>query len=93
MTPPGPVFLILSLLKKAPLWPIARSAAHLLTSAELTRVRECDGTSCNWLFFDRSRGGSRRWCSMESCGNRAKARRHYRRRRVPGETAARPPVA
>ncbi len=65
----------------APLRPIVRSAAELLTSADLERVRECDGASCTWLFLDRSRNRSRRWCSMESCGNRAKARRHYRRRR------------
>lgn len=65
----------------APLAPIARSAAELLTSPELQRVRECDGADCTWLFVDGSRSRSRRWCSMASCGNRAKARRHYRRRR------------
>ncbi len=70
----------------APLGPIVRSAAELLTSGELERVRECDGASCTWLFLDRSRNRSRRWCSMESCGNRAKARRHYRRR-AKGEAA------
>ncbi len=64
----------------APLRPVVRSAAELLTSEELDRVRECDGASCTWLFLDRSRNRSRRWCSMESCGNRAKARRHYHRR-------------
>jgi predicted RNA-binding Zn ribbon-like protein len=64
-----------------PLRAIARSAAELLTSADLARVRECDGESCTWLFLDRSRSRSRRWCSMASCGNRAKARRHYRRSR------------
>lgn len=66
----------------APLWPIVRSAGDLLTGAELSRVRECDGAQCTWLFLDRSRGGSRRWCSMQSCGNRAKARRHYQRQRA-----------
>jgi len=64
----------------SPLRPIVRSAAELLTSRDLDRVRECDGASCTWLFLDRSRNRSRRWCSMESCGNRAKARRHYHRR-------------
>jgi predicted RNA-binding Zn ribbon-like protein len=62
-----------------PLWPIARSAADLLTSDDLPRIRECDADNCDWLFLDRSRSRSRRWCSMESCGNRAKARRHYQR--------------
>lgn len=58
------------------LWPIARSAAELLTSAEIDRVRECDGRGCGWLFRDTSKAGRRRWCSMAICGNRAKARRH-----------------
>lgn len=65
----------------APLWGLARSAAELLTSPDLDRVRECDGDACTWLFLDRSRNRSRRWCDMASCGNRAKARRHYRRTR------------
>jgi len=64
----------------APLWPIVRSAAELLTSAELRQVRECAAGDCTWLFLDRSRNRSRRWCSMETCGNRAKAHRHYRRK-------------
>jgi len=61
------------------LWPIARSAAELLTSPDLARVRQCAGDPCGWLFLDESRNRSRRWCDMRSCGNRAKARRHYRR--------------
>ncbi|HET9766295.1 MAG TPA: ABATE domain-containing protein [Thermoanaerobaculia bacterium] len=69
---------------QAPLRPIARSAAELLTSDDLGRVRECDGADCTWLFLDQSRNRSRRWCSMESCGNRAKARRHYHRQRTGG---------
>lgn len=69
---------------EAPLAAIAWSAAKLLTGGDLGRLRECDGTRCNWLFLDRSRNRSRRWCSMESCGNRAKARRHYRRTRATG---------
>jgi predicted RNA-binding Zn ribbon-like protein len=65
---------------RSPVWPIIESAAALLASEELNRVRECNAPDCNWLFLDRSRSGTRRWCSMQSCGNRAKARRHYRRR-------------
>jgi predicted RNA-binding Zn ribbon-like protein len=62
------------------LWPIVRSAANLLTSEELNRVGECaDDRGCGYLFLDTSRNHNRRWCSMESCGNRAKARRHYKR--------------
>lgn len=65
----------------APLHPIANSAAELLTDAALDRVRECGGDRCDWLFLDRSRNRSRRWCSMETCGNRSKARRFYHRHR------------
>jgi predicted RNA-binding Zn ribbon-like protein len=53
--------------------------ADLLTSGDLDRVGQCADDRCGWLFLDVSRNGSRRWCSMEACGNRAKARRHYRR--------------
>lgn len=66
-------------LPTSPLWPIARSAGDLLTSPDFARVTQCDGSGCTWLFLDQSRSRNRRWCSMESCGNRAKARRHYRR--------------
>jgi predicted RNA-binding Zn ribbon-like protein len=63
------------------LGPIARSAAELLTSNELDRVGLCadEDHGCGYMFFDTSRNHSRRWCSMDSCGNRAKAKRHYRR--------------
>jgi len=60
-------------------WPIARSAADLLTSHQLERVKSCGSDDCGWLFVDTSRNGSRRWCDMSDCGNRAKARRHYHR--------------
>jgi predicted RNA-binding Zn ribbon-like protein len=62
------------------LWKVAMSAADLLTSDEVTRVRECeDDRGCGYLFIDMSKNHSRRWCSMDSCGNRAKALRHYSR--------------
>lgn len=60
--------------------PVVWSAAELLVHGRLERVRECPGDgSCGWLFLDASKNGSRRWCDMSTCGNRAKARRHYRR--------------
>lgn len=62
-----------------PLWQIAHSAADLLASGRLDRVRTCDSETCDWLFLDESRNRSRRWCDMSTCGNRAKARRHYER--------------
>ena len=62
------------------LWPVAYAAAQLLTSDKITRVRECeDDRGCGYLFIDQTKNHSRRWCSMDSCGNRAKARRHYSR--------------
>jgi predicted RNA-binding Zn ribbon-like protein len=61
------------------LWPIAQSAAELLTSGERAAIRECRAPDCEWLFLDQSRNRSRRWCDMKSCGNRQKARRHYER--------------
>jgi predicted RNA-binding Zn ribbon-like protein len=60
--------------------PIAWSAADLLAGPRAHRVRQCaDERGCGWLFLDESRAGTRRWCSMGECGNRAKARRHYLR--------------
>ena len=64
------------------LWPVLRSAGDLLTSDELDRVKECPGLGdCGWIFLDTSKNASRRWCSMEGCGSRAKMRRQYARRR------------
>ncbi len=64
------------------LWPIVRSAEQLLTSGQLARVHECDGENCNWLFLDVSKNHSRRWCSMNECGNRAKVSRFYQRKKA-----------
>ena len=64
-----------------PLWPIVRLAAELLTSVELSKVRVCAAEDCYWLFLDTSKNHSRRWCDMDTCGNRAKARKHYERKR------------
>jgi predicted RNA-binding Zn ribbon-like protein len=61
------------------LWPVAESAAELLTSDARAAIRECRAPDCGWLFLDHSRNRSRRWCDMKSCGNRQKARRHYQR--------------
>jgi predicted RNA-binding Zn ribbon-like protein len=59
--------------------PVLWSAGDLLASSQLKRVRECANGKCLWLFIDDSKNGSRRWCSMQACGNRAKAHRHYLR--------------
>jgi len=57
--------------------PVLWSAGDLLASAKLAKVRRCANPECLYLFLDESRAGKRRWCMMSSCGNRAKARRHY----------------
>jgi predicted RNA-binding Zn ribbon-like protein len=63
------------------LGPVIQSAAELLTSDSLGRVKECaDDRGCGYLFMDKSRNKSRRWCDMTDCGNRAKAQRFYRKR-------------
>jgi predicted RNA-binding Zn ribbon-like protein len=51
---------------------VAWAALDLFTGAEVTRIKECPFHDCRWLFIDRSRNGSRRWCEMSTCGNRAK---------------------
>jgi predicted RNA-binding Zn ribbon-like protein len=58
------------------IWRIAQSAANLLTSDYAARLKSCPGENCAWLFVDTSRNGTRRWCEMQICGNRAKVKRH-----------------
>ncbi len=62
----------------AVLTPVVRSAADLLTSTAMDRVRACADPGCAWLFLDTTRSGTRRWCTMKSCGNRSKVRRFRR---------------
>jgi predicted RNA-binding Zn ribbon-like protein len=62
-----------------PLWPVARSAAELLTSAKLGRVKVCGGEGCGWMFLDESRNASRKWCESRDCGNRERVRKHLAR--------------
>lgn len=66
------------------LLPVAWSAGALLAGDRLARVRQCANPQCRWLFLDGSKGGNRRWCAMSACGNRAKAHRHYAKRRQAG---------
>jgi predicted RNA-binding Zn ribbon-like protein len=66
---------------EAALGPIALAAVRLFTEGDFSRIRECGGHACGWLFYDRSKNNRRRWCEMEVCGNRAKQRRLAARRR------------
>lgn len=62
--------------------------AHEIASGRRDRLRVCANDSCRWVFFDESRTGRRRWCSMSTCGNRAKAARHRERRQSAGQAGA-----
>jgi predicted RNA-binding Zn ribbon-like protein len=64
-----------------PVWEVARTAARLLTSPRLARVRACAAEDCGWWFLDETKNASRRWCDMKICGNRDKVRRFRERQR------------
>lgn len=61
------------------LWPVAVAGVDLLIDGNLSRLRQCGGHECGWLFLDTSRNHSRMWCSMGDCGNVAKVRRFRER--------------
>jgi len=69
--------------------PAVMAAANLLDLLRQApgRIRSCQHPDCVLWFYDTTRNGSRRWCSMAVCGNRAKARRHYDRVRRPATAA------
>jgi predicted RNA-binding Zn ribbon-like protein len=67
----------------AALSPVASAALGVAGAVDPTRIRRCAAHDCSRWFVDTSRGGRRRWCSMETCGNRAKAAR-YRERHPAG---------
>jgi predicted RNA-binding Zn ribbon-like protein len=61
---------------------LAGGALSLFCSPKAARVRICEGGECGWLFLDESRGMRRRWCDMNDCGSRAKARRYYEKHKT-----------
>ncbi len=61
---------------------LLREAAALLSTPARAQIHHCAGDDCGWFFLDTSRNQSRRWCEMETCGNKAKARAHYHRHRA-----------
>jgi predicted RNA-binding Zn ribbon-like protein len=70
--------------------PVAEAAADLLCHADLSRVRRCAHPACVLYFLDTTKNGTRRWCDMRTCGNRANAAAYYSRRRSderPGSAA------
>jgi len=70
---------------------VARSAAELITRGDPHRLRKCADPTCRAMFYDTSKSGRRRWCSMQMCGGRAKARAF--RRRVTKRSGPAPPAA
>lgn len=62
-----------------PSWLMLQSAAELLTGKELSLLKKCP--SCHWLFLDRSKNKSRKWCSMATCGDVSKVKQAYRRKK------------
>jgi predicted RNA-binding Zn ribbon-like protein len=62
------------------LLPVAQAIAQLVTSADFSDVKQCEGPSCVLHFLDTSRDRRRRWCSMAVCGNRAKQAAHRSRK-------------
>jgi predicted RNA-binding Zn ribbon-like protein len=63
------------------LTPILWTAGDMLAEPRRDRVRLCANEKCVWLFLDDSKSGTRRWCDMKACGNRAKAHRHYEKKK------------
>jgi predicted RNA-binding Zn ribbon-like protein len=61
---------------------LAESIARELIQGDTSRLRICENPQCRWVFKDTSRTGKRKWCSMSSCGNRAKVARHRARQKV-----------
>ena len=59
---------------------LALTTWRLLEREDRRRLRQCQDSDCGWLFLDRTKNGSRVWCSSADCGNRTRARRHYQRR-------------
>ena len=60
--------------------PLAHSAAMLFSEADRNRVRKCG--QCVLHFYDTTKKGTRRWCSMQLCGNRLKVAAYVARRRT-----------
>ncbi len=52
-------------------------AARAKIDGTWQRLKACPGRNCGWVFFDHSRNGGSRWCSMSVCGDREKSRAHY----------------
>jgi predicted RNA-binding Zn ribbon-like protein len=79
-TPDGPAFAADGSADSA-LGLVLAQVAQAMIDGSWARLKICPGRDCDWAFYDHSRNGSSRWCSMSICGGREKARAHYRRTR------------
>ena len=71
-----------------PLWPIARAVSAVLTSPDdRSLLRECSDNTCAWLFIDRTKNHSRRWCDVNTCGSRNRVREFRKRQKRVARTA------
>ena len=61
-------------------WPLLHSAMDFLVHHPLDRLKKCGNHQCIQYYYDTSKNNTRRWCRMEVCGNREKAKRHYRKK-------------
>lgn len=66
-----------------PGWLVVKSAVEVLGSEQLLRVRQCP--ACHWLFIDKSKNRSRRWCNMATCGDLHKVKQFYERKKQQNE--------
>ncbi|WP_235878822.1 CGNR zinc finger domain-containing protein [Saccharopolyspora karakumensis] len=67
---------------------LAAAVATVRITGEVDRIKRCPAEDCGWVFWDSTKNRSRRWCSMQVCGNRSKARAFASRRRpAQGRTA------
>lgn len=62
------------------MYPVLKDMAEFLASDQLEKVRQCASDTCNLYFVNQSRNGRRRWCSMSTCGNRAKVNAYLKRK-------------
>lgn len=70
------------------LTPVLWTAGDMIAEPRRDRVRLCANDKCVWLFLDDSKSGTRRWCDMKACGNRAKAHRHYEKKKKAKDASA-----
>ena len=69
--------------------PVAEAAADLLTTADFNLIKRCEGETCVLWFSDQTKSHKRRWCSMETCGNRRKVAAYRKRRRTASHPSGR----